>query len=269
MATRKGRGGRDRVTICGSGTPRAAGPRSFDRMSRLSDDARDDPSDGGAHEDVRGGVPAPARRRRPRSQPHGGAGRDLRVRRTERRRQDDDHQDADGAHPPDAREGVHLRRADPEPGGEGADRVPPGAPRLLRVPLRARGAAPLRGARRGPPRRARGPVRLAARARRARRGGGPPGPEVLEGHAAAARDRAGARRRPRVRGPRRADERARPGRPQGHARPHPRPEAPGGRRSSSRPTSSPTSRRCATASASSSAGRCETSASSPTCSPRG
>ena len=155
-------------------------------------------------------------------------GRDLRVRRAERRRQDDHHQDADGAHLPDERLGAHVRRPDPEPRGEGADRLPARAPRLLRLPHRASrrcACSPSSPASRAP-----SGVRAAtscsswsgSRGRRR-----PPDQEVLEGHAAAARDRPGAGGGPGVRRARRADERARSGRPQGDARPHPRAEAPG------------------------------------------
>ena len=66
----------------------------------------------------------------------------------------------------------------------------------------------------------------ASRARRALRGARPPSRADVEGHAAAARDRAGACRQASAAAPRRADERARPGRaphrsraPRGAARP--------------------------------------------------
>ncbi len=186
----------------------------------------DDPAHRGAHEDVRGGVPAAARPRRRGPHPLGRRGRDLRIRRPERRREDDHHQDAHGAHLPDPGRRLHLRRADPEPRGEAAHRLPARAPRLLRVPLGRRGDAPLREPRRRAPRRAAAALRRAARARRPHGRRRPADQEILEGHAAAARHRPGARRRPGVRRARRADERARPGRPQGHARPHPRAEAP-------------------------------------------
>ncbi len=61
--------------------------------------------------------------------------------------------------------------------------------------------------------RRRGRAARAARARRARRGAGPARRADVEGHAAAARDRAGDARRPEAADAGRADERARPGRP--------------------------------------------------------
>ncbi len=185
----------------------------------------DDPEDRGAHQDVRGRRPPPPRPRR--RGPHAlrERGRDLRLRRAQRRRQDDHHQDAHGAHLPDQREGLHLRRAHPERGVEAAHRLPPRAPGLVRVPHRRRGDVLLRRAGRRPEGGARPPRGGAARPRRPGGRRRPPAPEVLEGHAAASRHRPGARGRPGLRRPRRADERPRPGRPQGDAGPHPRAQA--------------------------------------------
>ena len=103
-----------------------------------------------------------------------------------------------------------------------ADRLPPGA-----VPLPGLACAPARcssSTRRSPACHGAPPRRDRPRPR-AGRPGGPrrrPDRRLLEGHAAAPRARGRAPRRPRARDPRRADVRARPGRPRRRPRDHPR-----------------------------------------------
>ena len=149
--------------------------------------------------------------------------RDLRLRRSERRRQDHHAEGADGADPADRR-----ARVDPRPRRRATTESRrhvgflPENPyfydyltgrELLHFYARLSGVAARRRAR------ARVDalldwVGLRARGRRAP-------PHLLEGHAAAHRHRAGAGARPAGRLPRRADERPRSDRPQGDPRPDP------------------------------------------------
>ena len=76
----------------------------------------------------------------------GRGGRDLRLRRAERRGQDDHHQDADGAHLPDPRRRRSSSTSRSSEAREGAHRLPPRAPRVLRLPhRRSRRCASSRG----------------------------------------------------------------------------------------------------------------------------
>ena len=137
------------------------------------------------------------------------AGHDHRLPRPERRRQDDDAADAPGAGRADERPCARLRptlrgaraaRAS-DRGGVGSDRLPPG-PLRPRPPAHAR-----RGSRPATlPRRGRSP------AGRARAGCWPSRQGLLARHASAAGAGRRAARRPRALDPRRARQRARPGR---------------------------------------------------------
>ena len=112
---------------------------------------------------------------------------------------------------PDLRARRGLRRAGRLAGGAPLARLPRRAlplPRLVHRPRAAR-APPAPGGLRG----RRGGAGGAARARRAHRGGRAPHRDDVQGHAAAARDRAGADRLAEAAAARRADERARPRRP--------------------------------------------------------
>src|SRR2546422_8028 len=147
--------------------------------------------------------------------------RDLRLRRTERRGQDHDAQDPDGPHPRDFGIGARARprrRRDRVPPPR---RLPAREPLLLRLSHRSRDARLLRRAVRPLARAAPRARRRAARPGRARARGGRARSQLQQGYAAAARDRAGDRPRPRRGVPRRADERARPDRTQGGARSDP------------------------------------------------
>ena len=154
--------------------------------------------------------------------PRGRGGRDLRLPRAERGRQDDDHQVRPRPHlpgpgtveifgqphlSPKARETAGL------PSGESLFLRLPDGPR---VPLLLRGPVPPREGRKG------GADRLAPQARRPGEGGRAPAPEVLPRHAPAGRAGPGPHQRPVARHPGRTARRARSSRPEGdpgHHRP--------------------------------------------------
>ena len=120
-------------------------------------------------------------------------------------------------------DGTVLGRPLGDRGARAPDRLPARAVPLPGLADRRRGAAsstPASPGCRGPPP---GPeIDARARARRPRGPGPRPRRRLLQGHAAAARARGGAARRPGARHPRRAHVRAGPGGPRRRPRDHPR-----------------------------------------------
>ena len=147
----------------------------------------------------------------------GRRGRDLRLPRSQRRRQDDDGADADHAAAPDRR---HARRRRPRRRRRSRRRA-----RAIGVALQEAALDPLMTGRELmrlqatlhglPAGRGQAASGRPARPRRPDRGRRPPRRHLLGRHAAAARPRLGARPRAPGAVPRRADDRPRPGQPQG------------------------------------------------------